>query len=156
MGILRERDFYAWTEEQARLLRGARDRGSNLALDWDGLIEEIEGLAASERRELASNLARILEHLAKLAWSRASDPHRVWRLSVEEHRQRVQVQLRDSPSLRRLLPVVLADAWRFARPRILRSLAARPDGSPLPETCPFTAEQVLDPAWYPPPPPPAR
>lgn len=150
MGALHDRDFYAWTQEQVRLLRRARDSGSNLALDWEGLIEEIEGLAASEKRELTSNLARVLEHLGKLAWSSAADPRRVWRLSVEEHRERVRVQLRDSPSLRRLLPTMLEDTWRFARPRIARSLPSLPDGSPLPETCPFTIDQALDPDWYPP------
>lgn len=149
MGALHDRDFYAWTKEQVELLRRARDSGSNLALDWDGLIEEIEGLGATEKRELTSNLARVLEHLGKLAWSRASDPRRVWTLSVREHRERVSIQLRDSPSLRRLVPQALEDAWRIAHTRIERSLGALPDGRPLPETCPFTAEQVLDPAWYP-------
>jgi hypothetical protein len=150
MGALHDRDFYAWTQEQVRLLRRARDSGSNLALDWDGLIEEIEGLGASEANELTSNLARILEHLAKLAWSPTSDPRRVWTLSVKEHRARVGIRLRRSPSLKRRLPDLLVDAWEIALPRIARSLPSLPDGSPLPETCPFTIDQALDPDWYPP------
>ncbi len=141
MTVTRERDFYAWTRAQAEALREARARGSNLPLDWDGLVEEIEALGASEQSELTSNLARILEHLAKLAWSRATDPRRVWSLSVKEHRARVSIRLRKSPSLRRLLPELLADAWEIA-----------PDGRPLPEHCPFTVEQVLDRHWLPPPP----
>ncbi len=152
MGALHDRDFYAWTKEQVELLRRARDSGSNLALDWDGLIEEIEGLGATEKRELTSNLARVLEHLGKLAWSRASDPRRVWMLSVKEHRAPVRAVIADIPSLKPLVPVCLETAWQIALPRIERSLGAQPDGRPLPETCPFTAEQVLDPTWYPDPP----
>lgn len=124
MGALHDRDFYAWTQEQVRLLRRARDSGSNLA--------------------------RILEHLAELAWSPASDPRRVWTPSVEEHRARVGIRRRRGPSLRRRLPDPLVDAREIALPRIARSLPTLPDGSPLPETCPFTIDQALDPDWYPP------
>ena len=150
MSVVRERDFYAWTREQAELLRRARSQGSNLQLDWDGLVEEIEGLGASEQNALVSNLARVLEHLAELAWSRAGAPRRGWELSVKEHRARVAVRLRKSPSLRPLVHELVADAWEIALPRVERTLGARPDGSPLPTTCPFTAEQVLDADWYPP------
>ena len=71
MSTLYRDDFVAWTRQQADGLRRARDAGSNLALDWANLIEEIESLGASERRELRSHLARIVEHLAKLRYSPA-------------------------------------------------------------------------------------
>ena len=66
MSTLYRDDFVSWTREQADGLRRARDSGSNLTLDWANLIEEIEALGASERRELRSHLVRIVEHLAKL------------------------------------------------------------------------------------------
>lgn len=134
--IVRDRDFFAWTVEQAELLRRARARGSNLPLDWDGLIEEVEASGASEKRELTSDLARMLEQLAELAWSRASDPRRLWSASVREHRARVRALLADSPSLGRLVPARLRTAREIALPRIERSLSALPDGRPLPESCP--------------------
>lgn len=38
---LYENDFFAWTEQQAEVLRRAAREGSNLPLDWENLAEEI-------------------------------------------------------------------------------------------------------------------
>jgi hypothetical protein len=51
-----ERDFFAWTQEQAQILR-ARE---TLELDWDNLAEEIDSMGRRDRRELESRLRRIL------------------------------------------------------------------------------------------------
>ncbi|MFT0727545.1 DUF29 family protein, partial [Synechococcus sp. F70.1] len=47
---LYERDFYAWTQEQAALLRS----GQLERLDRVHLAEEIEALGRQERRELVN------------------------------------------------------------------------------------------------------
>ena len=59
-----DRDFLLWTEEQAAALRRAKN--SNLPLDWENLAEEIDSLGKSVRRELSSQIRRILRHLFKL------------------------------------------------------------------------------------------
>jgi hypothetical protein len=56
-----EADFFAWTQEQARLLRGRDARG----LDWENLAEEIDSMGRRDRRELESRLRLILHHLLK-------------------------------------------------------------------------------------------
>jgi Domain of unknown function DUF29 len=61
---LYDRDFVLWTEEQAAALR--RAKASNLPLDWENLAEEIESLGKSDRREIASQIRRILHHLLKM------------------------------------------------------------------------------------------
>jgi Domain of unknown function DUF29 len=61
-GALYEQDFFLWTKEQAAALRLAKN--SNLPLDWENLAEEIE--RKSDRRELRSQIRRILRHLLKL------------------------------------------------------------------------------------------
>jgi hypothetical protein len=38
---------------------------SNLPLDWENLAKEIEGLGKPDRRELRSQITRILRHLLK-------------------------------------------------------------------------------------------
>jgi hypothetical protein len=55
-----DEDFLLWTEEQAAALR--RAKGSDLTLDWENLAEEIESLGKSDRRELRSQITRILRH----------------------------------------------------------------------------------------------
>ena len=63
---LYEQDFVRWAETQAAALRDAARSGANLPLDWDNLIEEVESLGRSERRELERRLAAVLEPLLKL------------------------------------------------------------------------------------------
>ena len=60
---LYEQDFYTWTKDQTGVLRS---RQANL-LDWDNLLEEVESMGASERRELIS-LTVLLMHLIKWHW----------------------------------------------------------------------------------------
>jgi hypothetical protein len=54
-------DFYAWTQKQAALLREGRFND----LDVENLVEEIESLGRSEKRELESRLKVLLIHLLK-------------------------------------------------------------------------------------------
>jgi Domain of unknown function DUF29 len=50
-----EDDFYAWTVEQARLLR----MGELSAIDAANIAEEIESIGRSDRRELSRSADRI-------------------------------------------------------------------------------------------------
>jgi len=95
---LYDEDFVRWTEEQAAALR--RAKGSNLPLDWENLAEEIESLGKSDRRELRSQITRILRHLLKLEASPAAEPRAGWRTTIREARAEIEGVLDDSPSLR--------------------------------------------------------
>lgn len=99
LGELYEQDFVLWTAEQAAALRRAKD--SNLPLDWENLAEEIESLGRSDRRELRSQITRVLRHLLKLKVSPASEPRAGWQGSIDEARDEIAGLLEDSPSLRR-------------------------------------------------------
>jgi uncharacterized protein DUF29 len=115
-GELYDRDFVVWTEQQAAALR--RAKGSNLPLDWDNLAEEIESLGKSDRRELRSQIRRILRHLLKLEVSTAAEPRAGWRTTIHDARAEVEDVLRDSPSLRRdvdgLIEDEIGSAAKFA------------------------------------------
>lgn len=135
--LTHETDFYTWTQEQVALLR---DRNFT-ALDIDNLIDEIEGMAKSERRELESRLIVLLAHLLK--WQYQQD-HRSnsWRLTIEEQRFQSNKCLRQNPGLKPSLPAILEDAFEGSR-----FLAAKDTGfkkSVFPDTCPWSQLQVLD------------
>src|SRR5262249_9612563 len=68
---LYDEDFLVWSRQQAKALRSAARGSSNQTLDWQNLAEEIEDLGKRERRELASRVSTIIEHLIKLARSPA-------------------------------------------------------------------------------------
>ena len=152
MSTLHRDDFVSWTREQADGLRRARDAGSNLPLDWTHLIEEIEALGASERRELRSHLARVVEHLAKLHHSPARWLRRGWMRTVQRHRDQIEQLLADSPSLRGEVPDLVDAAWRNARRDAAKGLERHLEPATLPEQCPFAPARILDPDWFPDPP----
>src|SRR5215475_4982609 len=142
-------DFYAWTQEQARLL----DARQFDALDVPNLVEEITSLGKSEQRELYHRLSPLLAHLLKLALAAQHCPHdlqragRGWRATVKTQRLGVAQVLRDNPSLRPTVPRALADAYEVARVHAAAGLEL--EEATVPETCPWTAAQVLDAAFWP-------
>jgi hypothetical protein len=102
---LYDEDFLRWTEEQAAALR--RTKGSNLPLDWENLAEEIEDLGRSVRRELISQIRRILRHLLKLEASPAAGLRAGWRASIHEARAEIDTLLEENPSLRREVDAII-------------------------------------------------
>ena len=115
---LYERDFVIWAETQAVALRRAADGGSNLQLDWYNLAEEIESLGRSQRRELKSRVATLVEHLLKLELSSASQPRPGWLETVGRERREIELLLEDSPSLRGEVASIASTVW----PRSVRSV----------------------------------
>ncbi|HEY0833199.1 MAG TPA: DUF29 domain-containing protein [Azospirillum sp.] len=143
-------DFYAWTQEQASRLREAAASGANLPLDWENLAEEIESVGKSDFRGLAKHLGRVIEHLLKLEFSPAEPPRSGWRRSVRNARDELDLILKDSPSLKARLGDAVEWAWRKGLGEATDGLEA--DGlteRDLPADCPYTADQLLDPGWWP-------
>ena len=92
---LYEQDFYRWTQEQIALLR----EGKWHEIDREHLVEEIEDLGRSARKELRSYLENLVLHLLK--WRYQPDYQtRGWRDSIVENRARIPDCLTESPSLR--------------------------------------------------------
>ena len=112
-------DFYAWTQEQARLLREAARERLNTPIDWDHVAEEIEDMGRNDRRAINSHLARIIEHLLKLEFSPASDPRSGWRKSVREQRAAAVDALVETISARHGAAIAMA----AASDRLRRTLA---------------------------------
>ena len=90
-----ESDFYGWTQEQAALLRAGR-----LAdLDIENLIEEVETMGRSEKRELESRLTILLLHLLKWKYQEVRRG-RSWELSIIEQRLKFDQILEENPGLK--------------------------------------------------------
>lgn len=135
-------DFYGWTQTQAALLR--EEKAADL--DYANLAEEIESLGKRERHELEHRLMRLLQHLLK--WQHQSTRRgRSWRSTIVEQRSRIARRLRESPSLRREVPTMLAEEYPLAR--LKASDETRLEESVFPEICPWTEVQVLDEGFWP-------
>ena len=137
-----EADFFAWTKEQAQLLRA---RGT-LGLDWDNLAEEIDSMGRRDRRKLESRLRRVLHHLLKWqAQPGLRGPS--WQRTLREQRRQAEKLLKESPSLRPQLAELIEAAYPDALTDALDETGLRPPA--FPTACPFTTEQILDPDFLP-------
>jgi hypothetical protein len=144
-------DIVVWSERQAHLLRqhAAQTRANDPAIDWPNIIEEIESVGRSERSALASHVRTILEHLAKLDTSPATEPRAGWRQTVLRARADLQEILEESPSLRPGLQAVVQREIQRIRPLVADALAQYQEAPRVRLfQISYTADQVLGP-WFP-------
>ena len=103
-------DYALWAESQAVALREGRFADPDLA----NLLEEIDSLSRSDRRQLQSRLTKLAFHLLKLHHQpeRASGS---WLRTIIDQSTHVRRILKESPSLRPTMPGLLAEAYADAR-----------------------------------------
>lgn len=139
---LYDTDFVAWTEQTAQLLREQRFS----ELDLENLIEEIESLTRSDKREIRNRLITLLSHLLKYGYQVAHRSNS-WISTIVEQRRQICLLLEDSPSLKNYLSQIFADCYTKARKE-----AEEETGLPItifPERCPFDPAQILEMGWMP-------
>ena len=139
---LYENDFFAWSREQAELLRA----GQLGQADIEHIAEEIHDMGVSQRKELQSRLEVLLQHLLK--WQlqpglRGSS----WRDTIDVQRFEISESLDDMPSLRPVLATRLSKVYRGAV--FKASKETKIPKASFPAYCPFTIEQILDEEFYP-------
>ena len=143
-----EDDFYAWTQYQAEVLRSLHV--SDNRFDREHVAEEIEDLGKSERDAVRSQIRRIIEHFLKLSYSRAEQPRLEWMQTIDDARETLSDKL--TATLRRdaqeSLQRLYADGRRRAARGLLRYGEADAAGA-LPESCPYTLDDICREDWYP-------
>jgi DNA-directed RNA polymerase delta subunit len=92
---LYDRDYLQWVEDVANKLR-ARDFDN---LDIDNLIEEIEDLGKSEKKEILNRLTTLLEHLLKRLYVEMPQEFNGWERTIREQRRQIKRAVEFSPSL---------------------------------------------------------
>ena len=136
MSTVYAEDYFGWTQAQADALR----RRSVNELDWDNLLEEIEGLGKAAERELRNHLVLLLAHLLK--WKlQPTRRSRSWVLTIREQRQQIKDLLADSPSLKPAISLQMDKAYKSAV-----NAAADDTGLPddaFPTTSPYDFDQTM-------------
>ncbi|GCL37727.1 DUF29 domain-containing protein [Sphaerospermopsis sp. FACHB-1094] len=142
---LYEQDFYLWLQTTANLLESNKFD----ELDIKNLIEEINSMGRSEKKELKSRLITLIEHLLKLEyWQLEKENNaRGWRNTVAEQRLQIELTLEDSPSLRNMLDDIFEECYQKARQYILKRYQLSPNL--FPENPPFSVIDVLNPDYLP-------
>ncbi|MBE9169937.1 DUF29 domain-containing protein [Pleurocapsales cyanobacterium LEGE 06147] len=139
---LYEADFYAWTQEQARLLRNHQWE----RIDVPNLIEEIESLGKQQRQELRNRLSLLIGHLLKWQYQ-PQKRSRSWLATLRIQRLDTIELLEDNPSLKSYLEEALRKAYLKGI-----ELAVRETDLPkrtFPEECPYRLTEILDNNFYP-------
>jgi hypothetical protein len=139
---LYDRDFYAWANEQAALLRA----GHLSEADIENIAEEIESMGRSEKRELINRLAVLLTPLLKWQFQPTLRGNS-WRLTIEEQCYRLENHLNDNPSLKSQVAPALKDAYKLALVQAERETGH--SRSTFPAISPFTYENVVNPDFWP-------
>lgn len=142
MTTLYDDDFYGWSQEQANLLRTKRFN----ELDTGNLLEEIEAMGRSERRELESRLEKLLSHLLKWQYQ-PSRRGKSWLLTIKEQRRKFVDCLNENPSLRNKKEERLIIVYQYAR--LSAEKETNLSESVFPDQCPWTFDQIMDNGFFP-------
>ena len=111
---LYNRDLDLWLETAIAQLKA----GDFHNLDVENLIEELEGLSGSNKREVETRLKRLIEHILKRCYVDIPEYYRGWLLTIFEQRDELKTLLRQSPSLKRHFLKMFDDCFETSLKRI--------------------------------------
>ncbi|ALF51833.1 hypothetical protein ACX27_01575 [Nostoc piscinale CENA21] len=139
---LYETDFYAWSQQQADLLRHQQWH----QLDLSNLIEEIESLGRKERQELRNRLSILIAHLLKWEYQ-PTKRSRSWLATIRIQRRDILKLLEENPSLNSYLEIAIQEAYENAR-----DLASAETNLPLStflQQCSYILADIFNASFYP-------
>lgn len=107
---LYEQDILLWSEDTVAKLK-ARDFEH---LDLEHLIEEVEALGISQKKEMTSRLIVLLEHLLKRLYVNSTDDYNGWERTIRTQQGELEVLLDAVPSLSNRWELSFDKAWQIA------------------------------------------
>ncbi|HEX8665842.1 MAG TPA: DUF29 domain-containing protein [Beijerinckiaceae bacterium] len=137
-----ERDFYAWTQDQAKAI----EEGRWSEVDGANLAEEVRSLGRRLVEEVDDRLEILLAHLLK--WRHLAEYRGMaWRENIDRQRDEIAQIASENPSFVNDIRSAVVRVYEDARRRLEYDTYYFPND--FPATCPFTVDQVLDPHFYP-------
>ena len=107
---LYEQDILLWVEDTVNKLK-SRDFKN---LDIDNLIEEVESLGISQKKELISRLMVLLEHLLKRLYVDLPYDYNGWERTIRNQRSEIDLLITQIPSLKSRWDDSFFIAWGIA------------------------------------------
>jgi hypothetical protein len=129
---LYEQDFALWIEDVVAKLK-ARDFDN---LDVDNMLEEIEALGKSQRREVKSRLQTLLAHILKRLYVDSPLDYNGWERTIREQRKELRLLFEQSPSLKGYYTEVFEIVWQAALSEVREEYTK----TELPEVWQFSSE----------------
>ena len=107
---LYDQDILLWVEDTIAKLK-AHDFAN---LDLENLIEEVESLGVSQKKELLNRLITLLEHLLKRIYVPLSNDYNGWEKTIRNQRKKLEALLVEVPSLKTRWNISFSSAWNIA------------------------------------------
>jgi hypothetical protein len=144
LSSLYQKDFVKWLEETVCLLKSR-----NIAnLDWEHLIEEIEGLGSEQRHKVDGYLLQLLLHLllyrywnSEREWSGNG-----WAIEIDNFRTQLEFLFESRTLFNYFIDRIEVVYPKAVRQVVLKSKLPR---STFPEKCPFTSQEILNDTFFP-------
>ena len=138
---LYETEYDRWLSETVRLLKNRQLE----KLDYENLIEELEGLGRSERSAVKSLLLQIIIHLMLYQFWQSERERNANHWAGEIITFRVQLEDKLTTNLHNYLADELPKIYQNA----LLIVQKKTQLNSLPEQCPYSLQQLLDKHWFP-------
>lgn len=107
---LYDTDLNLWLETVISQLRS----GDLQNVDIENLIEELEGLAGRDKREVVSRLKTLIEHILKRCYVNMPNEFRGWEVTIRTQRFELEQILEQSPSLKHHFIESFDKCFKFA------------------------------------------
>ena len=135
---LYEKDILLWVEDTVSKLK----KHDFENLDIKNLIEEVEALGISQKKELISRLMILLEHLLKRLYVDSPDDYNGWERTIRNQRAEIDLLISQVPCLQSRWEISFNDAWQ----RALLKVKKEYQKVSFPEECPFeqTIQTILN------------
>ncbi len=142
--VLYKEDFVAWVDETTQLMKAGRIAD----LDWEHIIEEIEGLGSEQRDKVDSYLLQLLIHLLLYKYweSERERSGRGWRIEIVNFRTQLELLFRSKTLYNYYLEEVEQIYPKAVRQAIEKSEVTK---TVFPETCPFTVDEIVNYEFFP-------
>ncbi|MEA5536396.1 DUF29 domain-containing protein [Crocosphaera sp. XPORK-15E] len=141
---LYDKDYQLWLETTLENLRQCQYSD----VDWENLLEEIEGMTRSDKRALKSLLTRLFEHFLKLAyWQSEREYNQAgWKAEIRNFRIQIKRLLKDSPSLKPYLAEIIEECYEDAVNITSEKMSILSKTFPVYPIA--NIEQILDDNWF--------
>ncbi len=107
---LYEQDILLWIEDTVAKLKA----GDFQNLDIINLIEEVESLGISQKKELLSRLNTLIQHLLKRIYVNLANDYNGWERTIRNQRIELEFLFKDAPSLKSKFIKSFDFAWTKA------------------------------------------
>jgi hypothetical protein len=129
---LYDRDILLWVEDTIAKLK-AHDFTN---LDLENLIEEVESLGVSQKKELLNRLITLLEHLLKRIYVPLPNDYNGWEKTIRNQRKKLEALLVAVPSLKTRWEMSFGSAWTIA----LKTVKAEYSKIEFPDSWQFSSD----------------